>query len=292
MRLYEHEGAWSQALAGHDAALRRSEGERAIVVGGDEARARLVDTLRRMGCLHVLDVYVRSLPAEEAAAPEIAEARFEAAWRAGRWDLPAEDAAAAAAAARVDADPDAGFHRGLHAALATLRAGNVAAASAGLDAIRGSLVRRATAEGAEAEETARAAVVRLRMLDDVADAARLWNAFRPGGGGAGGGARDSAEAALDPARDARARGSRRRRRRASATRGDGVARSGVDRTVSPSHFWRFTAGFCEKSGRGGARRASRGDGVVGAKSRGGGRGPARDPPGACARRRRGREVAR
>ena len=243
MRLYEHEGAWSQALAGHDAALRRAEGERASGFGGADARARLVDTLRRMGCLHVLDVYVRSLPAEEAAAPEIAEARFEAAWRAGRWDLPAEDAAAAAAAARVDADPDAGFHRGLHAALATLRAGNVAAASAGLDAIRGSLVRRATAEGAEAEETARAAVVRLRMLDDVADAARLWNAFRPGGGGAGAGAGDSAEAALDPARDAaRARGSRRRRRRASATRGDGAwARSGVDRTVSPSHFWRFTA---------------------------------------------------
>ena len=202
MRLYEHEGAWSQALAGHDAALRRAEGERASGFGGADARARLVDTLRRMGCLHVLDVYVRSLPAEEAAAPEIAEARFEAAWRAGRWDLPAEDAAAAAAAARVDADPDAGFHRGLHAALATLRAGNVAAASAGLDAIRGSLVRRATAEGAEAEETARAAVVRLRMLDDVADAARLWNAFRPGGGGAGAGAGDSAEAALDPARDA------------------------------------------------------------------------------------------
>ena len=242
MRLYEHEGAWSQALAGHDAALRRAEGERASGFGGADARARLVDTLRRMGCLHVLDVYVRSLPAEEAAAPEIAEARFEAAWRAGRWDLPAEDAAAAAAAARVDADPDAGFHRGLHAALATLRAGNVAAASAGLDAIRGSLVRRATAEGAEAEETARAAVVRLRMLDDVADAARLWNAFRPGGGAPAPAPGTRRRRRSIPRGTPRARGSRRRRRRASATRGDGAwARSGVDRTVSPSHFWRFTA---------------------------------------------------
>jgi len=36
-------------------------------------------------------------------------------------------------------------------------------------------------EGAEAEEVARAAVIRLRMLDDIGDAARLWNAFRPAG---------------------------------------------------------------------------------------------------------------
>jgi hypothetical protein len=57
------------------------------------------------------------------------------------------------------------------------------AAAASLDAIRGALVRQAVVEGAEAEEVARAAVIRLRMLDDIQDAARLWNAFRPAGVG-------------------------------------------------------------------------------------------------------------
>ena len=203
LRAFEHEGAWGQALVGHDVALTHGAG------GGDarDSRARLADTLRRMGCLHVLDVYVRSLPPAEAAAPEVAEARFEAAWRAGRWDLGAAaldldakraaaatggargaEAARASSPAGSDADA-AGFHRGLHAALATLRSGDVADASSGLDPIRAALVRRAVVEGAEAEEVARTATVRLQMLDDVADAARLWNAFRGGSGsGSGGGA--------------------------------------------------------------------------------------------------------
>ena len=41
-------------------------------------------------------------------------------------------------------------------------------------------VATAVVEGAEAEEVARAAVVRLRMLDDVSDAASLWSAFKSG----------------------------------------------------------------------------------------------------------------
>ena len=98
------------------------------------------------------------------------------------------EAARASSPAGSDADA-AGFHRGLHAALATLRSGDVADASSGLDPIRAALVRRAVVEGAEAEEVARTATVRLQMLDDVADAARLWNAFRGGSGsGSGGGA--------------------------------------------------------------------------------------------------------
>jgi hypothetical protein len=157
-----------------------------------------MDTLRQMGCLHVLDVYVRSLPAAEAAAPQVAEVRFEAAWRAGQggtshltqfapvphhgcqgeslvppytrrsvsfslsvpshvlhltspltshrylpgpssgqWDLPPVDASAEAASAAAAATAcsssslggggggsSSGFHRGLHASLAALRAGD------------------------------------------------------------------------------------------------------------------------------------------------------------------------
>ena len=52
-----------------------------------------------------------------------------------------------------------------------------------LDSIRGDLVRRATTEGVETRETSRTAIVRLRMLDDVGNAARLWNAYRGARGG-------------------------------------------------------------------------------------------------------------
>ena len=241
MRLYEHEGAWSQALAGHDAALRRAEGERASGFGGADARARLVDTLRRMGCLHVLDVYVRSLPAEEAAAPEIAEARFEAAWRAGRWDLPPRTRRRrrrrrGSTRTRTRVPPRL-----------TRRAG---------DASRGKRRRRFRGPGRHPRLA--------RSTRDGGGRGGGGDGPRRGGSPSNAGRRRRRRSTLErvstrrgapapapgtrrrrrsiPRGTPRARGSRRRRRRASATRGDGAwARSGVDRTVSPSHFWRFTA---------------------------------------------------
>ena len=189
LRLYEHEEAWGQALTGHDLTSRAAFGGGGGG-GASGSNLRLLETLRKMGCLHVLDVYARSLPPAEAASPEVSEVRFEAAWRAGQWDLPPADAgagagaaaAAAAAAAAGDAEgvSSSGFHKGVHAALSSLRLGNAAAAATRLDSIRSALVRLAVVEGAEAEEVARAAVVRLRMLDDVSDAASLWSAFKSG----------------------------------------------------------------------------------------------------------------
>ena len=231
LRLYEHEGAWGQALAGFDMGARRRAGDARGDSGPAGSRLKLMDVLRQMGCLHVLDVYVNALPPEEAATPQARAARFEAAWRVGQWDLPdAEharaDAADAGSATRAlgldrvsrrsdnagDADDaaaraEADFHRDLHAALAALRAGDVASSSSRLDAIRGALVRRATTEGVEARETSRTAVIRLRMLDDVADAAKLWRAYRaPRLSGANGSAGDASSAervAAQAARSAR-----------------------------------------------------------------------------------------
>ena len=232
MRLYEHEGAWGQALAGFDQGARARRGD-------GETRAKLMDVLRQMGCLHVLDVYVNALPPEEAATPQATAARFEAAWRVGQWDRgdDAERADAADAgslatralgldragpprsgvserrgfpkrARAYDADDDASraeaeFHRDLHAALAALRAGDVASTSSRLDAIRGALVRRATTEGVEARDASRTAVIRLRMLDDVADAAKLWRAYRGERDGATGSASDAGKVAAQAARSAR-----------------------------------------------------------------------------------------
>ena len=48
-------------------------------------------SLRRLGCLHTLDLYAKSLSSDvEAIRPELAEAQFEAAWRSGQWDLSPE----------------------------------------------------------------------------------------------------------------------------------------------------------------------------------------------------------
>ena len=140
LRLYEHEGAWGQALAGFDMGARRRAGDARGDSGPAGSRLKLMDVLRQMGCLHVLDVYVNALPPEEAATPQARAARFEAAWRVGQWDLPdAEharaDAADAGSATRAlgldrvsrrsdnagDADDaaaraEADFHRDLHAA--------------------------------------------------------------------------------------------------------------------------------------------------------------------------------
>jgi ataxia telangiectasia mutated family protein len=216
---------------------RRRAGDARGDSGPAGSRLKLMDILRQMGCMHVLDVYVNALPPEEAATPQARAARFEAAWRVGQWDLPdaeraradAADAADAGSATRAlgldrvsrrsdnagDADDaaaraEADFHRNLHAALAALRAGDVASSSSRLDAIRGALVRRATTEGVEARETSRTAVIRLRMLDDVADAAKLWRAYRAprlsganGGGSAGERDASAERVAAQAARSAR-----------------------------------------------------------------------------------------
>ena len=219
LRLYEHEGAWGQALAGFDQGARQQLASTKTPYASHDlgSKSRLMDTLRRMGCLHVLDVYVNALPPEEASLPEATAARFESAWRVGQWDLPDAELSSASGFAdagpgvsralgldrstqpsqrkysiggkenTADADSDsshaeADFHKGLHAALGSLRSGDVHSVHSKLDVIRGALVRRATTEGVETRETSRTAVVRLRMLDDVGDAAQLWSAYKGGQG--------------------------------------------------------------------------------------------------------------
>ena len=84
LRLYEHEGAWGEALTGHDLTLRH------VGVGFGSSAPGHQDAIDGYpaadGVPSLLDV--SCVPPPGGLRREVAEVRFEAAWRAGRWDLP------------------------------------------------------------------------------------------------------------------------------------------------------------------------------------------------------------
>ena len=153
LRMSEHEGSWEQVLAGHDlncrinAASSRNNNERRAQKGDNseyvKSQARIMKSLRRLGCLHTLDLYAKSLSSDvETIRPELAEAQFEAAWRSGQWDLSSEflqgeitnneatkdghnDNESSCDSALFSLTLDGKFHKDVHSSLRALSSGDL-----------------------------------------------------------------------------------------------------------------------------------------------------------------------
>ena len=203
LRLSEHEGSWAQVLAGHDlncriiaASSRNNNGRRVRKMGDSEyvkSQARIMKSLRRLGCLHTLDLYAKSLSSDvEAIRPELAEAQFEAAWRSGQWDLSTEflqgeitnneaakeghhDNDSRVDSAVLSLTLDGKFHKDVHSSLRALSSGDLQVAFSLVQAAGSRLVRSSVAECPESADTMNRIIIRLRSLHDIYNSLVLCN---------------------------------------------------------------------------------------------------------------------
>ena len=172
LHLSEHEGQWDRALAGYD--LLRGDAED-FGVADAASRVPMLKALRQLGCLHLLKSYSKAFGEEEFALPELKDVQFEAAWRAGQWTLPT------ALTRMQGASSAAEFNQSLHFALSALDRNDVGCALQETNRSRAHLLRNAIRGGAESSDAMNITIMRMRMLDDVSDAAKLWRFFCAGG---------------------------------------------------------------------------------------------------------------
>ena len=203
LRMSEHEGSWEQVLAGHDlncrinAASSRNNNEQRAQKGDNseyvKSQARIMKSLRRLGCLHTLDLYAKSLSSDvETIRPELAEAQFEAAWRSGQWDLSSEflqgeitnneatkdghnDNESSCDSALFSLTLDGKFHKDVHSSLRALSSGDLQVAFSLVQAAGSRLVRSSVAECPESADTMNRTIIRLRSLHDIFNSLVLCN---------------------------------------------------------------------------------------------------------------------
>ena len=165
LRLSEHEGHWDRALAGYD--LLRGEN---IASENRVSCVPMLKALRELGCSHLLRAYSKALSEDELASPDLREVQYEAAWRAGQWTLPV-------AITRTQNGSVPEFNQSLHSSLRALERGDIGCATFEVNRTRAHLLEKAISDQAESAEAMNTTIIRLRMLDDVSDAARLWRHF-------------------------------------------------------------------------------------------------------------------
>ena len=168
LHLSEHEGHWDRALAGYD--LLQSDVENNMNGGMASSRVPMLNALRQLGCLHLLRAYSKALSDDELAAPELKDVQYEAAWRAGQWTLPA-------AVTRTQNSGVVDFNQNLHSSLRALERGDVGCAIYETNRCRAQLLQNVISGAAESADAMNITIMRMRMLDDVTDAAKLWRHF-------------------------------------------------------------------------------------------------------------------
>lgn len=166
LHVSEEEGHWYRSLAGYD--LLRSD-----IGGGGKVQSSnfaMLKALRQLGCLHLLRTYSKALTDDELCAPELKDLQYEAAWRAGQWTLPT-------ALMRTQTLSAPKFNQNLHSSLRALERGDGDYASYEADRSRAELLKQLINDGTESADAMNVAIMRMRMLDDVSAAARLWRHF-------------------------------------------------------------------------------------------------------------------
>lgn len=167
LHLSEHEGQWDRALAGYD--LLRGDAEDSGIAD-TVSRVPMLKALRQLGCLHLLRAYSKAFNDDEFTSPELKDVQFEAAWRAGQWNLPS-------ALTRSQGSSTVEFNQSVHSALRALERGDIGCAVQESNRSRAYLLQKAIRGGAESSEAMNITIMRMRMLDDITDAARLWRYF-------------------------------------------------------------------------------------------------------------------
>jgi len=166
LHVSEEEGHWYRSLAGHDL-LRSDIGDGGKVQSSNIA---MLKALRQLGCLHLLRNYSKSLTDEELCVPELKDVQYEAAWRAGQWTLPM-------ALMRTQNSGAPKFNQNLHSSLRALERGDGDSASYEANRSRAELLKQLISDGTESADAMNVAIMRMRMLDDVSTAAKLWRHF-------------------------------------------------------------------------------------------------------------------
>ncbi len=99
LQLYEHEGNWSKAAESYDLLLRSQESMLGMRVSTTEQHVSgqrdwqlhqgLMKSLQQMGCSLIANLYYTGLAQEGGIAKDsqFRELEYEAAWRAGKWDV-------------------------------------------------------------------------------------------------------------------------------------------------------------------------------------------------------------
>ncbi|GJP48207.1 hypothetical protein CLOM_g7479 [Closterium sp. NIES-68] len=222
-----HEGRWEKVLQtlDHTMSHRTAPAAFAVAAGGaadvppastaaapslqlqsQSLQQGVMAALQHMACSHVLQAYWRGTVAGAAAATagtaagvsvreraDFLELQYEAAWKMGKWDLPAAQLAgspqahassfsfAPSTVAPASSTPDlsishgcgAGFHAALYSALKALHEGDCASSVATAAAAHQAIVCQLASTSAESALHINSRLVLLQALENVQEAASL-----------------------------------------------------------------------------------------------------------------------
>ncbi|XP_011028561.1 PREDICTED: serine/threonine-protein kinase ATM [Populus euphratica] len=187
--IFEHEGNWSKALEYYDLQIRSNpllqmDGGSSTLSAGhtqlgthlslsaseEEMRQRkpykgLIRSLQQIGCTHVLDLYCQGLTYRKDQFHhdlEFNELQYEAAWRAGNWDLSLHSVGANSPS-RLDVKSDH-FNEKLHGCLRAFKEGDFDEFHRKLRGSKQELVRSVSCASEESTEYIYSTVIKLQIL--------------------------------------------------------------------------------------------------------------------------------
>lgn len=187
--IFEHEGNWSKALEYYDLQIRSNpllqmDGGSSTLSAGhtqlgthlslsaseEEMRQRkpykgLIRSLQQIGCTHVLDLYCQGLTYRKDQFHydlEFNELQYEAAWRAGNWDLSLHFVGANSPS-RPDIKSDH-FNEKLHGCLRAFQEGDFDEFHRKLRGSKQELVRSVSCASEESTEYIYSTVIKLQIL--------------------------------------------------------------------------------------------------------------------------------
>ncbi|XP_034925984.1 serine/threonine-protein kinase ATM isoform X2 [Populus alba] len=187
--IFEHEGNWSKALEYYDLQIRSNpllqmDGGSSTLSAGhtqlgthlslsaseEEMRQRkpykgLIRSLQQIGCTHVLDLYCQGLTYRKDQFHydlEFNELQYEAAWRAGNWDLSLHFVGANSPS-RPDVKSDH-FNEKLHGCLRAFQEGDFDEFHRKLRGSKQELVRSVSCASEESTEYIYSTVIKLQVL--------------------------------------------------------------------------------------------------------------------------------
>ncbi|KAG6746015.1 hypothetical protein POTOM_050526 [Populus tomentosa] len=187
--IFEHEGNWSKALEYYDLQIHSNpllqmDGGSSTLSAGhtqlgahlslsaseEEMRQRkpykgLIRSLQQIGCTHVLDLYCQGLTYRKDQFHydlEFNELQYEAAWRAGNWDLSLHFVGANSPS-RLDVKSDH-FNEKLHGCLRAFQEGDFDEFHRKLRGSKQELVRSVSCASEESTEYIYSTVIKLQIL--------------------------------------------------------------------------------------------------------------------------------
>nr|CAD1842809.1 unnamed protein product [Ananas comosus var. bracteatus] len=195
---FEHEGSWSKALEYYDLLVRSSpiqhmgassgklyaDGSHASFRGEKvvnwELHKGLMRSLQKTGCTHLLDVYCQGLVNQKGYFQhdsELTDIQYEAAWRAGNWDLSFFTPGASVTDTTQHMNSSL-FNESLHRCLRAFQEGDADEFGMKLADAKKDLVLSISNASKESTKYIHSSIVKLQMLDHLTMAWNLrWKSY-------------------------------------------------------------------------------------------------------------------